>query len=104
MKVGCIGMGRIRFAYGGICFMSSEELYLLRLRIVADADPITLVRVLDRFQNLNVMPRKVTAELCTTGLYHVEVDVFGISEDTLRMIAGKLCETTCIRTAHWYRI
>ena len=83
--------------------MSSDELSLLRLRVVADADPIALVRVLERFQNLNVVPRKVTAELCMTGIYHVEVDILGIPEDTLKMIATKLGESPCIHTARWHR-
>jgi hypothetical protein len=83
--------------------MSSDELSLLRLRVVADADPGALARVLERFQNLNVLPRKVSAELCITGVYHVEVDILDMAEETLRMIATKLGETPCIRTARWHR-
>jgi hypothetical protein len=83
--------------------MSSDELSLLRLRVVADADPGALARVLGRFQTLNVLPRKVTAELCITGVYHVEVDILGMPEDTLRGIAAKLGETPCIHTARWHR-
>jgi hypothetical protein len=79
--------------------MSSEVLSVLRLRIVAEADPIALVRVLERFQNLNALPRKVTAELCISGVYHVEVDIAGMSEDMLRIIVAKLGATTCIRSA-----
>jgi hypothetical protein len=83
--------------------MSSDELSLLRLRVIADADPGAVARVLERFQNLNVLPRKVTAELCTTGLYYVEVDILGVAEDTLKIIAAKLGETPCIHTARWHR-
>lgn len=83
--------------------MSSEVLSLLRLRVVADADPLALVRVLERFQNLNVLPRKVTAELCISGVIHVEVDITGLSENMLNIIAAKLAASTCIRTAHWHR-
>ena len=83
--------------------MSSDELSLLRLRVVADADPGALARVLERFQNLNVLPRKVTVDLCITGVYHVEVDIFGMAESTLRIIAAKLGETPCIHTARWHR-
>jgi hypothetical protein len=36
--------------------------------------PGALARVLERFQNLNVLPRRVIAELATTGVFHIEVD------------------------------
>jgi hypothetical protein len=54
--------------------MSCEEFSLWRLRVVADADPGALARVLERFQNLNVLPRRVIADLATTGVFHIEVD------------------------------
>jgi hypothetical protein len=83
--------------------MSLDELSVLRLRVVADADPTALVRVLERFQNLNVVPRKVLGEVCITGVFHVEVDVTGIAEGTLERIAAKLAGTPCIHSASWHR-
>jgi hypothetical protein len=87
----------------GTGFMAFEQLSLLRLRVVTDADPLALVRVLERFQNLNILPRKVTAELCFSGVFHVEVDVTGLAEDILTIVAAKLAASTCIRTAHRHR-
>jgi hypothetical protein len=83
--------------------MSCEVLSLLRLRVVADADPLALVRVLERLQNLNVLPRKVTAELCITGVFHVEVDILGITEESLKIIAAKLAQSPCVQSARWHR-
>lgn len=82
--------------------MSCDKLSLLRLRVVADADPGALARVLERFQNLNLLPRKVTAELCITGVYHIEVDILGMAEDALRNVAARLGEIPCIHAAHWH--
>ena len=84
--------------------MSSDELTLLRLRVVADADPGALMRVLERFQNLNVVPRKVLAELSITGVFHVEVDIAGISGDCVDIIASKIGEAPCVHSARWHPI
>ena len=83
--------------------MSSDELSLLRLRVIADADPGVLARVLERFQNLNVLPRRVMAELCTTESFHVQVDIVGVAESTLTLIAAKLREMPCVQNAYWHR-
>ena len=84
--------------------MCSNELSLLRLRVVADADPGALARVLERFQNLNVLPRSVAAEFCTAGAFHVQVDVAGVAESMLTSIAAKLGEVPCVRNAYWHRV
>ena len=82
--------------------MSSQECSLLRLRVVADADPGVLARVLESFQNLNVLPRRVIAELGTTGMFHVQVDIAGLSEDTLTLVAAKLGQVPSIVSAYWH--
>jgi hypothetical protein len=83
--------------------MSSPDWSLYRLRVAADADPGVLARVLERFQNLNIVPRKVVAELATTGMLYVQIDVAGLSEATITLIASKLNQVPCIRDAHWSR-
>ena len=83
--------------------MSSQESSLLRLRVVADADPGVLARVLERFQNLNVLPRRVVAELGTTGMFHIQVDIASLSENTLTLIAAKLGQVPSIMNAYWHR-
>ncbi len=82
--------------------MSSDEFTLLRLRVVADAEAGALMRVLERFQNLNVVPRKVLAELSLQGVFHVEIDVAGISRDRMDIIATKIGEAPCIHSARWH--
>jgi len=82
--------------------MSSDELTLLRLRIVADADAGALARVLERFQNLNVVPRRVLAELSSQGIFSVEVDIMGVTRHCMDSITTKIGEAPCIHSAHWY--
>ena len=82
--------------------MLSDEFTLLRLRVVADAEPGALVRVLERFQNLNVVPRKVLAELSLKGVFHVEVDITGITHERMDIIAAKIGEAPCVHSARWH--
>jgi hypothetical protein len=85
--------------------MSSPEAYSLRrLQVVADADPGAIARVLERFQNLNIIPRRVTAEFASNDVLHVEVDVCGIAEEQLSLIASKIRQAPSTVTAHWHQI
>jgi hypothetical protein len=83
--------------------MSVADFKVLHLRVAAEPDPGVLARVLERFQNLNVVPRRVLAEWATTGTLHVEVQVGGISEDMLSLIAAKLGQVPSILNAYWHR-
>lgn len=84
--------------------MSYRESSLLRLRVVADADPGALARVLERFQNLNVLPRRVIAEYGMNDTLHVQIDVFGMREDQLAQIAGKIGQAPSIVNTYWHPV
>jgi hypothetical protein len=84
--------------------MCSQELSLWRLRVVADADPGTIARVIERFQNLNVLPRRVIAEFATNDTLHIQVDVCGLPEEQLRLIAAKIGQSLSVTYAHWHRV
>jgi hypothetical protein len=82
--------------------MDSPEFYSRRrLQVVADADPGAIARVVERFQNLNIIPRRLTAEFSSNELLHIEVDVCGISAEQMALIAGKIQQSHCIVRAHW---
>jgi len=83
--------------------MSSQDLTLLRLRVVAEADPGAIARVLERFQNINVLPRRVVVEHGTTGAIHIQVDLTGLSEQTLTLIALKISQVPSVSHVHWHR-
>jgi hypothetical protein len=82
--------------------MSSSASSLLRLRVIAEADPGALARVLERFQNLNVLPRRVIAEFATNDKLHVQVDIFGLTEERLTMIAAKIAEVPAVLSSYWH--
>jgi hypothetical protein len=75
-----------------------------RLQVLADADPGAIARVVERFQNLNIIPRRVSAEFSSNDLLHIEVDVCGIPEEQLALIAGKILQATSIVNAYWHRM
>jgi len=75
-----------------------------RLQVVADADPGAIARVVERFQNLNIIPRRVTAEFSSNDLLHIEVDICGIADEQLALIAGKIRQATSIVNAYWHRL
>lgn len=74
-----------------------------RVRATAEADPGALPRVLARFQNLNLTPRRVVAEFSCVGHLHVEIDVAALPEETVQLITAKIREMPCVLDAHWYR-
>jgi hypothetical protein len=84
--------------------MTSQEFSVWRLRVVAEADPSALARVLERLQNLNVLPRRIIAEFGSNDLLHVQVDVFGLPEAQLGMIAAKIGQFPSIVNAYWHRV
>ena len=77
---------------------------LLRLRVTAEADPGAVARVLERFQNLNIVPRRVIAEFGTGDILHVQVDISGMDEEHLTCIAAKIAQVPCVLNAFWHHV
>jgi hypothetical protein len=75
---------------------------LRRLRVVAEADPGALARVLARFVNLNVMPRRVIAELGSPDKMYIQVDVCGLPERSVALIADKVRQDVHVINAYWH--
>ena len=83
---------------------SSHSLSRRRLQVVADADPGAIARIVERFQNLNIVPRRVIAEFSSNDLLHIEVDVCGVPDEQLMLVAGKVRQATSIVNAYWHRL
>jgi hypothetical protein len=85
--------------------MDSPQVYSRRrLQVVADADPGAIARVVERFQNLNIIPRRITAEFSSNDLLHIEVDVCGVPESQLALIEAKIRQAPCVVNAYWHRL
>ena len=83
---------------------SSQPYSRRRLRVVADADPGAISQVVERFQSLNIIPRQVIAECTSNDMLHIQVDVGGLSDEQLKLIAGKIRQGTSIVSAYWHRL
>lgn len=79
-----------------------EQFSVLRLRVLAEADSGALLRTLERFQNLGIAPRRVIAEFTSTETMSIQVDVAGLDEARLSLIANKLGEVPCVLRAYWH--
>jgi hypothetical protein len=75
-----------------------------RLQVLADVDPGAIARVVERFQNLNIVPRRITAEFSSNDMLHIQVDVCGIPDEQLTLITGKIRQASCIINAYWHRL
>jgi hypothetical protein len=53
---------------------------------------------------LNIIPRRVNAEFSLNDLLHIEVDVCGVPDEQLALIAAKIRQATSIVNAHWHRL
>jgi hypothetical protein len=87
-----------------LMFSSPDVSSLLRLKVVADADPGAIARVLERFQNLNVVPRRVVAEFGIGDVVYIEVDVFGMPTLQMELVAAKVRESVSVSRAHWHPV
>ena len=84
--------------------MSVLTVSLFRLRVIASADPGAVARVIERFQNLNIMPRRLIAEFGINETIHIEVDVCGMPEDQIKIVAAKIGQATSVVSAYWHRL
>jgi hypothetical protein len=75
---------------------------LLRLCVTADGDPSVLPRLLGLFQNLNVIPRAVLAQYATAGLLYLQIDVCGLTQERLDLLAAKTGQTPSVLHAYWH--
>jgi hypothetical protein len=75
----------------------------MTLRVTTDGDPSSLTRVLGYFHNLNITPNRVLAEFASNELLHLQIDVTGVSEKRLTLIAAKAAQIPCVLKAFWHR-
>jgi hypothetical protein len=92
------GMGVVSYEESTV-----ESVQVLCLRVTAEADPGALPRLLAYFQQLNVLPRRVTAEFGSDELLHVRIDIAGVAEAPLNVLAAKMGQIPTVLSAYWHR-
>lgn len=88
--------------------MTAEEqvrnLSLLRLHVSCDDDPSVVPRILGHLQNINVTPRHVAVDFSHTGRLSLRLDVCGLSEERLTLIAARIGQFVPVANAYWARL
>jgi hypothetical protein len=74
----------------------------LALRVTAEADASALTRVLILFQNRNLIPVRIEAELATSRILHIRIDTSDVPEEQMALIAAKACQVPCVLNAYWH--
>jgi hypothetical protein len=59
---------------------------------------------IDPFRSTSSANQRISAEFASNDLLHIEVDVFGLSEEQLSLVAGKIGKAVSIHHAHWHRL
>ncbi|MBS0367009.1 MAG: hypothetical protein JSR67_14430 [Proteobacteria bacterium] len=80
----------------------SETAQVRCLRVSTEADPGALARVLAYFQILNVVPRRVIAEVGISGTQHIRIDFAGLTESQISVITARIGQVPCVESAHWH--
>jgi len=80
----------------------SSSTALLCLRVEAEVDPAAIIRVLERFQALNIIPRRVRADLASNGVIYIEVQVTDLTEHRLTLITAKIGQIPTTLDACWH--
>jgi hypothetical protein len=70
-----------------------------RLRVLAERDPGILLRVLERFSNLNIVPDRVSAACSPGDEIVIEIEVTDISSATCALIAAKIVQLPAVLNA-----
>lgn len=81
-----------------------EPTQALCLRVSAENDPGALTRVVSYFLGLNIVPRRIVAEFASDEMLHMRVDVAGLTEHRLSVIAAKIGQIPSIENAYWHRL
>lgn len=66
------------------------------LRVLADRDPGVLLRVLERFSNLNVIPDRFNAKCGPGSQITIEIELTEVPTATCALIAAKVAQLSAV--------
>lgn len=70
-----------------------------RLRVLAERDPCVLLRVLERFSNLNIIPDRFNAVCGPSDQIVIEIDVTDCDGATCALIGAKIAQLPAVLDA-----
>jgi len=84
--------------------MVVESIVVVGLHVEAEADPGIVIRILERFQTLNLIPRRVSADATTTERIYIDLQLSVCSVERIASIAAKIQQLPTVIHARWHRL
>lgn len=81
-----------------------EARHAFYLSVSGEPDPSMLVRVLTHFLILNVLPRKVVAELSTEEMQRIRIEANGMTAKQVSVIAAKIDQLPTVERVYWCQL
>ena len=80
---------------------SVEQTPRFCLSLELDGDLSALTRVLGYFQNLNVLPKRISGFFDCSAIGYFEIDVSDLTEQRVALIAAKVVQLPTVLRASW---
>jgi hypothetical protein len=74
------------------------------LAILADADPVVLVRLIERIQSLGLVSRRLSAQWLSDDRLSIELVCTGLDEPRVEILTQRISQFTTVHSATWRRI
>ena len=82
---------------------SANQEIALTVCVVTEPDPGALLRVLERFRNINIMPLRTLAEVEPSGILRIRLELAEMDVDRLALITARIQNVPSVLDATWCR-
>jgi len=73
------------------------------LVILADADPVILIRLVERIQSLALIPERLSAQWLKPDRLSIELVCAGLDEPRIETLTQRIAQFTTVHSASWTR-
>jgi hypothetical protein len=81
--------------------MSPESVF--SLVVLADADPVVLIRLIERVQSLMLVPERLSARWFDQDKLSIELVCAGLDEAQIETLTQRVAQFTTVHSATWTR-
>jgi hypothetical protein len=82
--------------------MSPDSIF--SLVILADADPVVLIRLVERVQSLRLVPERLSARWLSADELSIELICAGLDEIQIETLRQRVAQFTTVHSAAWTRV
>ena len=81
--------------------MSPSSAPLFHLFVVADADPVVLIRLIERIQSLGLLPQHLSARWLSDDRLSIELECAGLNEARIGTLVDRISQFTTVHSVKW---